>query len=165
MPRPGILVEGGQELLIQGIGRVRTNADIAETVVAVRDGVPVRVGQLGVVQIGEAIKRGEGSARGKPAVILGIQKQPGANTLALTEVLDATLDEIETTLPEGMKVDRDIFRQANFIQTAIQNVSHALRDGGILVVLVVRRSSWRTSGRASSRCWPSRSRSSPPSWS
>ncbi|MEJ7637107.1 MAG: efflux RND transporter permease subunit [Singulisphaera sp.] len=64
----GILVEGGQELLIQGIGRVRTNADIAETVVTVRDGVPVRVGQLGVVQIGEAIKRGEGSAgnRGHP---------------------------------------------------------------------------------------------------
>lgn len=66
----GHLVEGGQELLIQGIGRVRTNDDIAETVVTVRDGVPVRVGQLGVVQIGEAIKRGEGSAQGKPAVIL-----------------------------------------------------------------------------------------------
>lgn len=133
----GILVEGGQELLIQGIGRVRTNADIAETVVTVRDGVPIRVGQLGVVQIGEAIKRGEGSAQGKPAVILGIQKQPGANTLALTKVLDGTLDEIEKTLPLGMKIDRNIFRQANFIETAIQNVGHALRDGGILVVLVV----------------------------
>jgi CzcA family heavy metal efflux pump len=133
----GILVEGGEELLIQGIGRVRTNADIAETVVAVRDGVPIRVGQLGVVQIGEAIKRGEGSAQGKPAVILGIQKQPGANTLALTRVLDRTLDEIEGTLPSGMRIDRNIFRQANFIQTAVQNVGHALRDGGILVVLVV----------------------------
>src|SRR5262249_49755013 len=77
----GILVEGGQELLIQGIGRVRTPADIASTVVSLRDGVPVRVGDLGVVQIGEAIKRGEGSTRAKPAVILGIQKQPGANTL------------------------------------------------------------------------------------
>src|SRR5262245_766356 len=56
----GLLVEGGQELLIQGVGRVRTVEDIADTVVAVRDDVPIRVGQLGVVQIGEAIKRGEG---------------------------------------------------------------------------------------------------------
>jgi CzcA family heavy metal efflux pump len=133
----GILVEGGRELLIQGIGRVRTPADIAHTVVTVRDGVPIRVGQLGVVQIGEAIKRGEGSAQGEPAVILGIQKQPGANTLALTRVLDATLDEIEPTLPQGMKINRHIFRQANFIDTAVSNVEDALRDGGILVVLVV----------------------------
>jgi CzcA family heavy metal efflux pump len=133
----GFLVQGGQELLIQGLGRVRTTSDIADTVVAVRDGVPIRVGQLGVVQIGEAIKRGEGSAQGEPAVILGVQKQPGANTLTLTKTLDETLDEIEKTLPKGMKINRNIFRQANFIQTAIQNVEHALRDGGILVVVVV----------------------------
>lgn len=133
----GILVEGGRELLIQGIGRVRTPADIADTVVTVRDGVPVRVGQLGVVQIGEAIKRGEGSAQAKPAVILGIQKQPGANTLELTKRLDATLEEIGATLPEGMVIDRHIFRQADFIETAVRSVQHALRDGGILVVVVV----------------------------
>ena len=133
----GFLVQGGQELLIQGIGRVRTPSDIADTVVAVRDEVPIRVGQLGVVQVGEAIKRGEGSAQGKPAVILGIQKQPGANTLELTKTLDETLDEIQATLPEGMKIDKNIFRQANFIEVAVRNVEDALRDGGILVVLVV----------------------------
>ncbi|RUL86975.1 efflux RND transporter permease subunit [Tautonia sociabilis] len=133
----GFLVQGGQELLIQGLGRVRTPADIAQTVVAVRDGVPILVGQLGVVQIGEAIKRGEGSAQGEPAVILGIQKQPGANTLELTRALDRTLDEIERSLPEGMAINRDIFRQAEFIETAIRNVEHALRDGGILVVVIV----------------------------
>ncbi|MBI3463891.1 MAG: efflux RND transporter permease subunit [Planctomycetes bacterium] len=133
----GFLVQGGQELLIQGIGRVRTTADIADTVVAVRDGVPIRVGQLGVVQIGEAIKRGEGSAQAQPAVIIGIQKQPGANTLALTKVLDQTLDEIQATLPEGMKIDKHIFRQADFIAVAVRNVEHALRDGGILVVIIV----------------------------
>ncbi len=133
----GFLVQGGQELLIQGIGRVRTIEDIADTVIAVRDDVPIHVGQLGVVQIGEAIKRGEGSAQAKPAVILGVQKQPTANTLALTKVLDQTLDEIQATLPEGMKIDRHIFRQADFIAVAVRNVEHALRDGGILVVIIV----------------------------
>lgn len=133
----GFLVQGGQELLIQGIGRVRTVADIADTVVAVRNDVPIRAGQLGVVQVGEAIKRGEGSAQAKPAVILGVQKQPGANTLELTKTLDETLDEIQATLPEGMTIDKNIFRQANFIEVAVRNVEHALRDGGLLVVLVV----------------------------
>ena len=133
----GLLVEGGQERLIHGLGRVRTPADIAETVVAVRGGVPVRVGQLGVVQIGEAIKRGEGSSRARPAVVLGVQKQPDVNTLALTRTLDATLDEIEATLPEGMTIDRHVFRQADFIARAVRNVEVALRDGGALVVIVV----------------------------
>src|SRR5262249_25132694 len=128
----GFLVRGGQELLIQGIGRVRTPADIADTVVAAREDGPIRVDQLRAGQIGEAIKRGEGSAQAKPAVILGIQKQPGANTLELTKTLDQTLDEIQTTLPEGMKIDKTIFRQANFIEVAVRNVEEALRDGGIL---------------------------------
>ena len=133
----GFLVKGGQEQLIQGIGRVRTPEDIARTVVDVRNGVPVRVGQLGDVRIGEAIKRGEGSSRARPAVILGIQKQPGANTLTLTETLDRTLDELERSLPEGVKVDRHIFRQADFISVSVHNVEEALRDGGILVVVIV----------------------------
>ncbi|MCU0275125.1 MAG: efflux RND transporter permease subunit, partial [Acidimicrobiales bacterium] len=133
----GLLVERGQERLIHGVGRVRTYQDIADTVVAVRDGVPVRVGQLGVVGIGEAIKRGEGSARGEPAVILGIQKQPGVNTLGLTRTLDGVIDEIQATLPNGMVLDRKVFRQADFIERAVLNVEVALRDGGLLVVLVV----------------------------
>ena len=134
----GLLVEGGQELLIQGIGRVRTPADIAETVVAVRDGVPVRVGQLGVVQIGEAIKRGEGSARGKPAVILGIQKQPGANTLALTRGARRDARRDRGDAPRGHE-DRPAHLPAGGLHPDGRSgtSSHALRDGGILVVLVV----------------------------
>jgi CzcA family heavy metal efflux pump len=133
----GLLVEGGQERLIHGVGRVRTPADIADTVVALREGVPVRVGQLGIVQIGEAIKRGEGSSLARRAVILGVQKQPNVNTLSLTRTLDATLDDIQATLPDGMRIDRHVFRQADFIERAVRNVEVALRDGGILVVVVV----------------------------
>jgi multidrug efflux pump subunit AcrB len=88
-----------------------------------------------VVRIDEGPKRGEGSINTQPGIILGVQKQPGANTLALT--LDAVLDDLQTKLPEGMRVNQRLFRQADFIDVAVDNVLHALRDGGILVILVV----------------------------
>ena len=89
------------------------------------------------MRVGSAIKRGEGSAHGKPAVILGIQKQPGANTLTLTRELDRTLDALQQTLPAGMTIDRTIFRQADFIQVSINNVLEALRDGTLVVVVIL----------------------------
>jgi CzcA family heavy metal efflux pump len=133
----GFINERGSEWLITGVGRVRSLEDIGDTVVAATDGVPTKVADLGEVVIGEAPKRGEGSTRGQPAVILGIQKQPGANTLELTRDLDAVLDDIAAKLPAGMAMDRHIFRQADFIAVAIRNVRNALRDGGLLVVAIV----------------------------
>jgi CzcA family heavy metal efflux pump len=136
----GFLVEGGQEFLIHGEGRVYRPEDIGETVVALRDSEPVLIRNLATVTIGapaRRFKRGEGSFDGKPAVIIGIQKQPGANTLELTEKLDTVLDDIQATLPEGMAIHRHIFRQADFIEVAIQNVTAALRDGAVLVVIIV----------------------------
>ncbi len=133
----GFRVSGGQEYLIQGVGRVSNEEEIGQVVVTARGTRPVLVRDLGQVRIGEALKRGEGSHNAKPAVILGIQKQPGANTLELTRTLDATLDGIQRTLPPGMKIDRQIFRQADFIQRALDNLTAALRDGAALVILVV----------------------------
>jgi len=133
----GFYVAGGQEYLIHGVGRVRELDEIANTVVTLNDGQPLLLRQLAEVRIGPAIKRGEGSAQGKPAVILGIQKQPGANTLTLSEELDRTLDEIQQTLPAGMTINRHIFRQADFIQVSIDNVIDALRDGALVVVVIL----------------------------
>ena len=133
----GFLVEGGSEYLVQGFGRVRSLQDIAETVVAVIDDVPVRIADLGQVQFGEAPKRGEGSVNGQRAVILGVQKQPDANTLELTAKLDAVLAELTAELPAGMKINSHLFRQAEFIEVAVDNVKHALRDGAVLVILIV----------------------------
>jgi CzcA family heavy metal efflux pump len=133
----GIINARGQEWLVTGVGRVRSLDDIASTVVTARSGVPTLVGELGRIAVGEALKRGEGSAMGKPAVILGIQKQPGANTLELTKRLDAVLSEITAKLPAGMKLKTDIFRQADFIQTSVRNVQRALLEGVVLVTLVV----------------------------
>jgi CzcA family heavy metal efflux pump len=133
----GFYREGGQEYLIHGIGRVFSQDDIGDTFVTMRGDVPVLVRNLAEVRIGPALKRGEGAHNGKPAVVLGIQKQPGANTLELTRRLDGVLDQVQSTLPPGMKIERDIFRQADFIEVAVRNVTAALRDGAFLVVVIV----------------------------
>jgi Cu/Ag efflux pump CusA len=133
----GFFVEGGQEYLLRALGRAGSAEELGNTVVTVRDGVPILVSQLSEVRVGPKLKRGEGSANGKPAVIVAVMKQPDANTLELTEKLDQVLDELQSALPSGMKIDRQIFRQADFIQAAVTNVSHALRDGAILVSIVL----------------------------
>ena len=103
------------------------------------------------VREGAALKRGEGSRSGKPAVIVGVQKQPGANTIELTARLDRELDALQRELPPGMTIDRKIFRQADFIEVAVDNVITALRDGGILV-------DRRRAAVSSPTCAPPRSR-------
>ena len=133
----GFRVAGGQEYLIQGLGRIRGLDDIRDTVLASRDTQPVLVRDVADVVVGEAIKRGDGSHNGSPAVILGIQKQPDVNTLELTSALDTVLDDIQTSLPVGMTIERNIFRQADFIEAAIANLTRALRDGTLLVVVIV----------------------------
>lgn len=81
--------------------------------------------------------RGTAGYNGKEAVIIGIQKQPTANTLELTQRVDSVLADIQTSLPEGMKIDTHLFRQADFISVSIDNLMAALRDGAILVVIIV----------------------------
>jgi CzcA family heavy metal efflux pump len=133
----GVFMEGGQEYLIRATGRVATTGDVAGTVVAVRDGTPVLIGDVAEVRIGAGVPIGRGSANAAPAVILSVQKQPDTNTLDLTEQIDETLTEIEATLPPGMEINRGIFRQANFIETAVDNVLEAVRDGAVLVVVIL----------------------------
>jgi CzcA family heavy metal efflux pump len=133
----GYYFEGGQEYLIQGIGRVRGAADIAHTAVALRGGQPVLVRDLGEVAVGNAIVRGTASHNARPAVVLAIQKQPGANTLDLTRRLDEAFAALEGELPPGMKLETHVFRQADFIEAAIDNVLAALRDGALLVLAIV----------------------------
>ena len=133
----GFMVDSGQEYLIQGLGRIEALNDIADIVVANRDGQAVLVRHLAEVDIGPAPKRGTGAHNGKPAVVLGIQKQPGANTLELTGRLDALLEDIQAGLPRGMKIERHIFRQADFIDVSIRNLNKALIEGAVLVIAIV----------------------------
>jgi CzcA family heavy metal efflux pump len=133
----GIYMEGPQEYVLQTIGRARTTDEIADTVVALRGERSVLVRDVADVREGAGLKRGEGSRNGKPAVIVGVLKQPGANTVELTRRLDQELDALQRELPRGMTIDRRIFRQSDFIEVAVENVVNALRDGGLLVVVIV----------------------------
>ncbi len=133
----GFYNENGQEYLLRAVGRAEGPEDIARSVVTVRDGQPILVGQVADVRVGPKVKRGEGSANGKPAVVMAVLKQPDANTLELTALIDVLLDEVDASLPAGLTVNRHIFRQADFISTAVSNVTAALRDGGILVALIL----------------------------
>lgn len=136
-PAAGFHVTGGQEYLVRGLGRARTPADIAGAALAMVEGVPLTVADIAVVQEAAEPKRGTAAYNAAPAVILSVQKQPGANTLDVTREIDRRLDELASALPPGVKIERENFRQADFIQIAIHNVSTALRDGAILVILIL----------------------------
>ena len=132
----GFREAGGQEYLIRGGGRVPDVAGLGATVIATRDTLPIRVSDVADLRVGESIKRGDGSFNGRPAVILGIHRQPDVNTLALTRELEEVLERIQTELPAGMRLDTHVFRQADFIELALGNLTAALRDGTLLVVLI-----------------------------
>ena len=132
----GFRLAGGQEYLIRGVGRLRDLDGIGATVIGARGTRPIYVRDVAELRVGEALKRGDGSRNGRPAVILGIHRQPDVNTLALTRELALVLDRVQSDLPEGMRLDSRLFRQADFIELALANLTDALRDGTILVVIV-----------------------------
>lgn len=139
------LVHRSQELPVRALGRAHTVEALGNSVVHRDEGGTVLLRDVARPVIAPAPPIGAGAVNGEAAVVLSVQKQPGADTLELTERIDAELDLIAASLG-GITFDRQIFRQADFISAAIGNVMSALRDGGLLavVVLVVFLMSWRT---------------------
>jgi Cu/Ag efflux pump CusA len=133
----GFQVAEGQEYLVRGVGRLADIEAIAAVSVKAGDVSPVLIRDVATVREGAAIKRGEGSHNARPAVIIGIQKQPAVNTLELTERIEATLDDIQRALPTGMQIHKDLFRQADFIEQSLHNLFTAFAEGAGLVIVVV----------------------------
>ncbi len=133
----GFRVEGPQESLVRILGQVREPADLEELVVAVRGGVPVTVGRVARVVPGHAVRRGDGSVNGRPGIVITVLRHPDGNTLELTGRIHAALDAVERRLPPGARLERHLFSQADFIRTAIDNVGRSLRDGAILLCLIL----------------------------
>jgi len=135
---PGaFLQKPGQELIVSGVGRVTSLDDIRNSVITLRDGVPITVGNVAQVAFGGEIKRGDGAFGRKQAVIGTISKAYGADTLTTTYKVEAALEQIRKTLPAGVSLNTQVFRQANFIEAAVHNLSVSLLQGALIVVIVL----------------------------
>lgn len=133
----GFLDSSGQNLVIEGIGRVKSTRDLEEAVIRLKNGLPVLVRDVGSVRLGAEYKVGDSSTFGQPSVILIVNKEPRANGLTTTEAVDAALDELRPAIPPDVVMDATLFRQSDFIETAIANISEAMIQGGLLVVVVL----------------------------
>lgn len=137
--------QGPSEYLVRAIGRVTSIDEIGRIVVVQRDGQSVRLAQVARIVEGPQVKRGDSAAytrvshemRGGPAVVLTINKQPGADTRKVTQAVVKALDELKPSLPSDVQILPDLYQQETFIDLAIENVVEALRDGGILVVIIL----------------------------
>lgn len=141
----GVLEGASREALIRISGQSYTLADVGDTPVVWRVPRPVLIKDVADVTFGGPVRRGDGAVlvkqdgrvEGGAAVILGVQKQPGADTLTLDGLIDESLDQLEQDLPDGVMIERRVFRQADFIRSAIDNVVEAVRDGALWVVVVL----------------------------
>ncbi len=133
----GFIDIGEKEYLIRTLGRVQSIEHIKESYVGTHLGNPVSVKDIADVQIGAHFKRGNGSVNGLPSVVLTVQKQTSAETVALTKTIEKEINLLKSTLPKGVVLKSDLFKQSTFIENSIGNVTEALRDGTIMVVIVL----------------------------
>ncbi|MBK9022380.1 MAG: efflux RND transporter permease subunit [Sulfuritalea sp.] len=133
----GFLEAQGREWLIRQIGRSSRIEDLQNLVVAVKNGQTILLRQLADVKLAPAIKRGDGSYMGKPAVILSVQKQPAADSVTLTREVEKAIAELGRSLPQGIAAPSFLFKQADFIEHSVGNVEEALRDGAMLVAVIL----------------------------
>ena len=135
----GFLEINGREYLIRNIGRTSKLDDLRNLALAAKAGQPILLRQIADVTFAPAIKRGDAGYEGKPAVILGIQKQPTADTIGLTRNIEAALADMKKTLPAGLSEPKVTFRQASFIESSIDNLNGKLiaASGFVAVILFV----------------------------
>ena len=133
----GFYNDKGSEVLIRNIARANTLEDLGNTVISNKNNATVLLKQVADVKFGAAVKRGDGSLNGKPAVILNIEKQPGASTVTVTDEILKAVAEIQSSLPKDVKIQTNVFRQKDFIVNSLTNVEIALRDGFILIIIIL----------------------------
>ncbi|MEI6680090.1 MAG: efflux RND transporter permease subunit [Mariniphaga sp.] len=133
----GVMYEYSNEYIIRGLARTNDISEIGKSVVKVINDYPVKLEDVAEISIGSAPKLGYGSLNGKSAVILTVLKQPNTNTLVLTKKIDENIANLKKSLPDHINIDTNIFRQANFIESSINNVQKALIEGSIFVIIVL----------------------------
>ncbi len=133
----GFLELNGREYLIRHLGRTSRLEDLRQLALTARNGQPILLRQLAKVEFAAAIKRGDAGFAGQPAVILGVQKQPTADTIGLTRSIEAALAEMKPGLPTGMQAPQVSFRQASFIEASITTLQGKLIGASVFVAVIL----------------------------
>jgi CzcA family heavy metal efflux pump len=142
----GVMVRSAQESILRIDGRAIELGDIERTPIAWREHRAILVGEVADVKFGGPVPRGQGAVwikgeggeiDGGDAIILAVQKQPGVDTVALDRSIQSALDELDRELPKGMLIERGLFQQSRFIESAVRNVTEAVKDGALWVVVVL----------------------------
>lgn len=135
----GVLYERGNEYIVRGVLTTANTELLGQAVVATTaKGQPVVLADVADVEMGvKSPKMGLASVSGKPAVLLTVTKQPSTSTLELTGKLDEVVEQMRSALPKDVKVNTQLYRQQNFIDSSISNIKKSLIEGGIFVVLVL----------------------------
>lgn len=133
----GVIRDYGNEYALRGMARTNNIDQLGATYIKTVNGKPVLVSDVAEMKIGSAVKMGHASMSCNPAVIISISKQPNINTLEVTENIERNLAEIQKTLPADVMIDTKIFRQADFIEASVKNVSNALLEGALFVIIVL----------------------------
>lgn len=142
----GFFNQHGNQYIIKGSGRAYSVEQLGEAVVRHVNGQSILVKDVATVKVGAADKIGDGSLNASPAIILTISKQPGVNTLELTGRLDEAIANMNRTLPAGVILENQIFRQAGFIEASVGNLQQTLLEGAffVVIVLLIFLMNWRT---------------------
>ena len=133
----GFVDQFQKEYLIRGVAQTTRIEDLRALVVGESANGPVRLSQVASVDFAAGFRRGEAGYDGAPAVVIAVQKQPTAETIAVTTQVEAALKELTATLPDGISADKVQFRQANFIQTSIATLQKVLIEAAIVVAIIL----------------------------
>jgi len=133
----GVVDQSAQEFLIRNLGRTTSLEDLRNVAIGIRGGQPVLLYQVANISFVPKQRRGDAGFQGSPAVILSVQKQPGADTILLTKEITRALKELNQNMPQGVELDHLVFRQADFIEASIANVQKVLFEAIVAVTVIL----------------------------
>ncbi|MFN0005179.1 MAG: efflux RND transporter permease subunit, partial [Burkholderiaceae bacterium] len=133
----GFIDINSREYLIRHVSRTNKPEDLGRVSVSWKQGRTVMLNQVATVSYSAGLKRGDAGYNASPAVVVSVQKQPTADTVVLTKNIQTALEELKQGLPNGLSEPKVLFRQADFIKASVTNVGEALRDGAVMVAIVL----------------------------
>jgi CzcA family heavy metal efflux pump len=133
----GTLREYGNEYTLRGIARTSLLEELGNSLVKMNGKQPVYLSEVAEIKTGAEVRMGTASQNAHPAVILSVSKQPNVNTLNVTKEVEKNLAVLQETLPSDIKMDTKVFRQADFIETSVNNVARALMEGAVFVIIIL----------------------------